>query len=187
MLPDGRVSSVICTDPYLKASFLDGLASCKSDVHYLDLDLLYSGMVSAGILPRREITVYRPGTGGLYSSLDRMLGRASSAGSLIIIDTLNGLFNILEDRDAGRMIDSYIMLLGLACRSSGSRAVMASMSLRRDGAWALSPTGRRVIGAGTISTIRLEREGRGATAYSAGGGSVISADLGIPESNPKAL
>jgi hypothetical protein len=78
--------------------------------------------------------------------------------STLIIDSLNGFFNLYpEKKDAGRLINSFIMLLLCVGNMSKSNIILCSMSRnKKDEGWVLSITGRHVLETNQMSKIYLE-------------------------------
>lgn len=164
-LPAGRLSSVVCGDPLLKASFLGAVASgAGAPVLYLDFDLMYSGLLAAGELRAPPgLRLYRPGRAELPGALREVLGEISGRASVVVVDSLNGLVSAVGGAGAGRLAASYLMMLDFVARTTGTRAVAASVARDRGGGdWALSPTGRRAPAAGTAARMHLRRAGAGA-------------------------
>ncbi len=155
-------SSVLCSEPLLKASFLDcviGVADVP--VHYLDFDLLYSGLVASGMLQKRKnLRVYRPAGPELQGTLKAVLEKIADGRSVVIIDSLNGFYNVFDERDSGRLINSYIMLLVLAAQHTDSRIILASIArINEKNRWVLSPTGRQVIVSEPMTVMHIRRVG----------------------------
>lgn len=165
VLSQNSLNSILCDDPFPKASFLHRvIATAAVPALYLDFDLLYSGLVSSGILPAgRNLRLFRPTAAELQDTLVAVLERISAEESIVIVDSLNGFHSILDRADAGRLINSYVMLLDMAARGTGSRIVLASMARIRRESWVLSPTGRHVIAPGSTN-IRLTQNGSAVTA-----------------------
>ena len=164
VLEKNTPSSILYEEPFLKALFLEKVMENSAiPVLCLDFDLLYSGLVSAGILPHRDNTyLYRP-AGEPKKTLRAVLERVAREKSVVIIDSLNGFYSAFEQKDAGRFINSYIMLLAFVARGTGSQVILASMARIREGEPAvLSPTGRRIITSGSITNMRLGRDDAGA-------------------------
>ncbi|MDE1863185.1 MAG: hypothetical protein KGI33_09760 [Thaumarchaeota archaeon] len=160
-------TSVLYSDPFLKAGLFSLLVDRTQDpVLYLDLDLMFSGYVVSGAVPRKEnLVLYQPTRETLVGMVAEVCVRASSARSLVIIDSINGLYNILHDtRQAGKTIASILMMIAGMSRFSGSSVVMASMArYRKEEGWVLSPTGKRIIEARHGRKVLLEY-GRGGIA-----------------------
>ncbi|MFZ0183448.1 MAG: hypothetical protein WBV92_02860 [Nitrosotalea sp.] len=160
ILDQDLINSVFYSDPFLKAGFISKLVQdTKLQVLYLDLDLLYSGYVVSGILPTNEnISLFQPTTENLYQILKEILVKASMLQTIIIVDSLNGLFNILNrKKNIGKAIMSIIMLLASIARITKSYLVVASMvRYKKEEGWVLSPTGKRLIETKNSKKILLE-------------------------------
>lgn len=160
ILEQNVINSVFYSDPFLKAGFISKLVQdTKLQVLYLDLDLLYSGYVVSGILPTQEnVTLFRPTTETLYQMIKEILAKASLSQTIIIIDSLNGLFNILNrKKNIGKTVMSIIMLLASIARMTKSYLVVPSMvRYQKEEGWILSPTGKRLFETKNSKKILLE-------------------------------
>ncbi len=160
ILDQDLINSVFYSDPFLKAGLISKLVQdTKLQVLYLDLDLLYSGYVVSGILPTNEnVSLFQPTTETLYQILKEILVKASMSQTIIIVDSLNGLFNILNrKKNIGKAVMSIIMLLASIARITKSYLVVASMvRYKKEEGWVLSPTGKRLIETKNSKKILLE-------------------------------
>jgi hypothetical protein len=160
ILEQNLINSVFYADPFLKAGFISKLVQdTKLEVLYLDLDLLYSGYVISGILStQKNVTLFQPTTETLHQILKEILVKASLSQTIIIVDSLNGLFNILNrKKNIGKAIMSIIMLLTSIARITKSYLVVASMvRFKKEEGWILSPTGKRLIETKNSKKILLE-------------------------------
>lgn len=160
ILEQDLINSVFYADPFLKAGFISKLVQdTKLEVLYLDLDLLYSGYVVSRILPtQKNVTLFQPTTETLHQILKEILVKASLSQTIIIVDSLNGLFNILNrKKNIGKAIMSIIMLLTSIARITKSYLVVASMvRFKKEEGWILSPTGKRLIETKNSKKILLE-------------------------------
>ena len=160
ILEQDLINSVFYADPFLKAGFISKLVQdTKLEVLYLDLDLLYSGYVVSGILhTQKNVTLFQPTTETLHQILKEILVKASLSQTIIIVDSLNGLFNILNrKKNIGKAIMSIIMLLTSIARITKSYLVVASMvRFKKEEGWILSPTGKRLIETKNSKKILLE-------------------------------
>ena len=165
ILEQDLINSVFYPDPFLKAGFVSKLVQdTKLQVLYLDLDLLYSGYVVSGILPIKEnVTLFQPTTETLNQTLKEILDKASMSQTMIIVDSLNGLFNILNrKKNVGKTVMSIIMLLASIAKMTKSYLVVASMvRFKKEEGWVLSPTGKRLIEAKNGEKILLEQNDQG--------------------------
>jgi len=149
ILEPNSINSIFYTDPFLKAGFISKLIQdSKLEVLYLDLDLLYSGYLASGILSTPEnLSLFQPTVETLYPILKEILVKASLSQNIIIIDSLNGLYNILNrKRNIGKTVMSFIMLLASVAKMTQSYIVIASMvRYKKKEGWILSPTGKNII------------------------------------------
>jgi hypothetical protein len=160
ILEQNLINSVFYSDPFLKAGFISKLVhDTKLEVLYLDLDLLYSGYVVSGTIPAKEnVMLFQPTNETLYQMLEDILAKASLSQTLIIVDSLNGLFNILNrKKNIGKIIMSIIMLLASIAQMTKSYLVVTSMvRYKKKEGWVLSPTGKRLIETKNSKKILLE-------------------------------
>jgi len=155
-----RINSILYDDPFLKAGFISKLVQdVEIDILYLDLDLLYSGYVVSRALPTKEnVVLFQPSAENVGKILTEILIKSSLSQTLIIVDSLNGLFNILNrKKDVGRVVTSIIMLLSSIAQITNSYVIIASMvRYKKEEGWVLSPTGKRLIETKNSKKILLE-------------------------------
>jgi hypothetical protein len=155
------LNSIMFSDPFLKTIFLNKLIlKTNTPIFYLDFDLLYSGYVTSNIISLRNgVTLYRPTKDDWIKTLKTILLKLSENKSMLIMDSLNGLFNLHnEKKDAGRLINSYIMFLSCVAKMSNSCIVLPSIIRKKnDEGWALSITGRHVIESKQMNRIQLDQ------------------------------
>ena len=165
ILRQNKINSVLYSDPFLKAGFIAKLVEdLKLDVLYLDLDLLYSGyIISEMIKTPQNLTLFQPTFEVLNYTLAKILVDLSTKKSVVIIDSLNGLFNMLnKKKDIGKIVTSYVMLLASIAYSTGSYIVVTSMvRFKKEEGWVLSPTGKRLVEAKNGEQILLEKNDQG--------------------------
>ena len=155
------LNSIMFSDPFLKTNFFNKLITTTSiPIYYLDFDLLYSGYIASKIISLRpEITIYQPTKDDWIETLKTILLKLSEQKSMLIIDSLNGFFNLCnEKKDAGRLVNSHIMLLSCVAKMSSSHILLASNTRKRNNeGWALSITGRHVIESKHMTKIYLDQ------------------------------
>ncbi len=160
-----KINSVLYYEPFIKAGFIAKLVQdTKIDILYLDLDLLYSGYLASGMLHvPQNLTLFQPTFETWNKILTEVLVKSSIKKSVIIVDSLNGLFNILNKRkEIGRLVTSYVMLLASVAQSTASYIIIASMvRFKKEEGWILSPTGKRLIEANNAQKILLEQHEQG--------------------------
>ena len=138
--------------------FVKILSKWNIPTFYLDFDLLYSGFVKSGLTPlSKNTTLLCPDADSLHENLRSVVDKISKTKSLVIIDSLNGFFNLLEDRkDTGQIINSLIMLLTSSAKNVNSIVVVGSLSkLINENEWVLYNTGRHVIENKHMTKIQL--------------------------------
>jgi len=160
-----KINSVLYSEPFIKAGFIAKLVQdTKIDILYLDLDLLYSGYIASGMLHvPQNLTLFQPTFETWNKTLTDVLVKSSTKKSVIIVDSLNGLFNILNKRKTiGKIVTSYVMLLASMAQSTDSYVIIASMvRFKKEKGWILSPTGKRLIEANDAQKILLEQDEQG--------------------------
>ena len=120
----------------------------------------YTGFVKSKIIPQiKNLTLLSPENGNLREDLKSIIGKTSQKKSLIIIDSLNGLFNTLEgNKDAGRLVNSFLMLLASSAAHTESTIIVGALSkLNEENKWVLYNTGRSVMNNDHFTKIQLDR------------------------------
>ncbi len=162
ILESNTLNLIMHSDPFLKTIFLNKLIlATKYPIIYLDFDLLFSGyIISNTITQSQGTTLYQPNMHELLETIKKILVEISEKKSMLIIDSLNGLFNFYHDnKDAGRLVNSYIMLFCSIAKNSNSCVLISGMTRRKNNEeWVLSITGRHVFETKQMTTIQLERQ-----------------------------
>ena len=130
------------------AFFTKEISNWDAPIFYFDFDLQYTGFVRAGITPLpKNLTLLCPESRSLLEDLKSVIEKISKKRSLIIIDSLNGFFNLLEGKkDIGRIINSFLMLLVSSAKYTESTVIVGVLSkLDDENKWILYNTGRHVI------------------------------------------
>lgn len=165
ILSQTKINSILYSEPFLKAGFIAKLIQdTKIDILYLDLDLLYSGYVTSGILSApQNLSLFQPMSESWNKTLTNLLIKLSTIKSLVIVDSLNGLYNLLNERkEIGKLVNSYIMLIASMARKTDSYVVVASMArFKKEEGWILSPTGKRLIETNMVKKILLKQDESG--------------------------
>lgn len=147
-LNKNTLTAILCSEPFAKAAFLSKVIDeTNLPVIYLDFDLLYSGYVKSEIISEnKNVSLFAPSKDNWNKILGNVLLTISNQKHIIIIDSLNGLYNLFDGKDIGRLINTYIMLLVFSAKESGSSVLFSSMVRKKDKeGWVLSPTSRRII------------------------------------------
>ncbi len=165
ILSENKINSILFSDPFIKAGFFAKLVQdIKIDVLYLDLDLLYSGyIVSRRLEIPENLFLFQPSLETLNEVLTKILQHLSTKKSVIIIDSLNGFFNILhKKKGVGKLVTSLIMLLANMTRHTNSVIALTSMvRFKKEEGWVLLPTGKRLVEVKNGEKILLEQNDQG--------------------------
>ena len=158
ILEQNLLNIIYYENSFAKAKFLTKTIE-KWDIptFYLDFDLLYSGYVKANMVPPlKNVTLLWPNSENLRENLESVIEKISMTKSVVVIDSLNGFFNTLEDDDAGMLINSFIMMLASSAKNTKSIILVGSLSkLNEENEFVLYSSGRHVIDNKHMKKIQL--------------------------------
>ena len=158
ILEQNLLNIIYYENSFAKAKFLTKTIE-KWDIptFYLDFDLLYSGYVKANVIPTlKNVTLLWPNSENLRENLESVIEKISMTKSIVVIDSLNGFFNILKDDDAGMLINSFIMMLASSAKNTKSIILVGSLSkLNEENEFVLHSSGRHVIDNKHMEKIQL--------------------------------
>ena len=158
ILEQNLLNIIYYENSFAKARFLTKTIE-KWDIptFYLDFDLLYSGYVKANMVPTlKNVKLLWPNSENLRENLESVIEKISMTKSVVVIDSLNGFFNILEDDDAGMLINSFIMMLASSAKNTKSIILVGSLSkLNEENEFVLHSSGRHVIDNKHMEKIQL--------------------------------
>ena len=161
VLEQNTTNMIFYEDSFTKTSFFtQEIPNWGVPIFYLDFDLQYTGFVKSGVTPEmKNLTLLHPENGSLHEGLKSVIAKISKEKSLIIIDSLNGFFNILEgDKDLGRLVNSFLMLLVSAAKQTNSTVIVGILSKLNEDGWMMYNTGRSVIDSEYFAKIQLIRK-----------------------------
>lgn len=158
ILEQNLINIIYYENSFAKAKFLTKtIEKWNIPIFYLDFDLLYSGYVKANMVPTlKNITLLWPNSENLRDNLESVIEKISVTKSVVVIDSLNGFFNTLEDDDAGMLINSFIMMLASSAKNTKSIILVGSLSkLNDENEFVLYSSGRHVIDNKHMKKIQL--------------------------------
>lgn len=161
IITDQTLNSISFDDAVVKTYFFHKIASIlRVPTIYFDFDLLYSGYVASSILQKNDsIEIIHAPSEHIKEIIVSALEKVSVQKHLVIFDSLNGLYTALDRKDAGRLINSIIMLLVSVGQQTGSIVLVGSISKFREGqGWVLSALGRRILEMEKMSIISVRRQ-----------------------------
>ena len=159
ILEQNTTNMIFYEDSFVKTAFFTKeISNWEIPIFYFDFDLQYTGFVRAGIIQSpKNLTLLYPENNSIREDLKSVIGKISTKRSLVIIDSFNGFFNHLEDeKDIGRLINSFLMLLVSSGKHTKSTIIVGNLSkLNDENKWVLYNTGRRVIDSEHFTKIQL--------------------------------
>ena len=162
MLEQNTANMIFYEDSFVKTAFFTKeIPNWEIPIFYFDFDLQYTGFVKSETTPKtKNLTLLSPENGNLHENLKSVIGQISKKRSLIIIDSLNGFFNVLEgNKDVGRLVNSFLMLLITSARNTKSTVIVGILSkLNEENKQVLYNTGRSVIDNDHFTKIQLTRK-----------------------------
>ena len=161
VLEQNTTNMIFYQDSFTKTSFFTKeIANWKIPIFYLDFDLQYTGFVKSGMIQEmKNLTLLCPENDSLREDLKSVIAKIPRERSLIIIDSLNGFFNALEDnKNLGRLVNSFLMLLVSAASHTKSTIMVGILSKLNEDRWVLYNTGRNVIDNEHFTKIQLTKK-----------------------------
>ncbi|CAE6489653.1 hypothetical protein [Candidatus Nitrosotenuis uzonensis] len=161
ILSSQTLNSISFDDAVAKTYFFHKISMLlRIPTLYFDFDMLYSGYTTSGILEKGGNTeIIVPTADRIKEDLAAGVEKISLNKYLVIFDSLNGLFTMLDQKDAGRLVNSMVMLLTSAGRYSSSTILIGSISKFREGqGWILSALGRRVVEIEKMNIISVKKQ-----------------------------
>ena len=141
-------SLVLCSEPFHKAEFLNRLInSVENPIIFVDMDLLYTGYVESGMIQKKNnVIIFHPNKASWKEKLSEIITKVSKKRFLVVIDSFNEVYNMFDDLESARFINSCIMLLSSVGRKTSSSVVITAMARKKeDNGWILSPGGKQII------------------------------------------
>jgi len=141
-------SLVLCSNSFHKIEFLNKLIiSVKNPIIFVDMDLLYSGYVESKMIQKKEnLIIFQPNKLNWKQKLSEIISKISNKEFLIIIDSFNGIYNLFDDLESARFVNSCIMLLSSLGKQSNSTIVITGMARKKENSeWILSPGGKNIM------------------------------------------
>ncbi len=153
-------SIVLCSEPFHKAEFLNRLInSLENPIIFVDMDLLYTGYVESGMIQKKNnVTIFHPDKISWREKLLEVITKVSKEKFLVVIDSFNGVYNMFDDLESARFINSCIMLLSSVGRQTGSSVVITAMARKKENnEWVISPGGKQIIKSGKTGIFFLKK------------------------------
>ena len=153
-------SLVLCSNSFHKIEFLNKLINfVENPIIFVDIDLLYSGYFESKMIQKREnLVIFQPNKLNWEKELSEIITKGSKAEFLIIIDSFNGIYNLFDDLESARFVNSCIMLLSSLGKQSNSTIVITAMARKKDNnEWILSPGGKHIFKSAKTEVYSLKK------------------------------
>ena len=153
-------SIVLCSEPFHKAEFLNRLInSVENPIIFVDMDLLYTGYIESGMIQEKNnVTIFHPDKESWKKELLEIITKVSKEEFLVVIDSFNGVYNMFDDLESARFINSCIMLLSSVGRQTNSSVVITAMARKKENnEWVISPGGKQIIKSGKTGIFFLKK------------------------------
>ena len=140
-------SIILCSKPFLKSEFLKRLIESQNIPKiFLDFDLMYSGYSISGMIENESVEIFRPSRNTWENDLKEIIEKISKQKVLVVLDSLNGIYNMFDELESARSINAAIMLLSSVARTTNSLIVVTAMVTKNENKeWILSPGGRHLM------------------------------------------
>ena len=139
---------ILSSNSFHKIEFLNKIiSSTKNPIIFVDMDLLYSGYIESKIIQHKEnLTIFQPSNQNWKEKLAEITNKISKEEFLIIIDSFNGIYNIFDDLESARFVNSCIMLLSSLGKQSNSTIIITALARKKENSeWILSPGGKKIM------------------------------------------
>ena len=143
-----NTSMVLYSEPFHKTEFLNRLINeINEPVIFVDLNLLYSGYVESGMIQKKKnVVIFCPNKMNWKEKLSEIITKISEKKNLVVIDSINGVYNMFDGLESALFVNSCIMLLSSIGKQVGSSVIVtASVRKKENNEWILSPGGKHII------------------------------------------
>ena len=139
---------ILCSNSFHKIEFLNKIIRpTKNPIIFVDMDLLFSGYIESKMIQEKEnLMIFQPSNLNWQEKLSEIITKISKKEFLIIIDSFNGIYNLFDDLESARFVNSCIMLLSSLGKQTNSTIVITAMARKKENSeWILSPGGKHIM------------------------------------------
>ena len=151
---------ILCSNSFHKIEFLNKIIiSTKNPIIFVDMDLLYSGYIESKMIQEKEnLMVFQPNKLNWKKKLSEIITKVSKEEFLIVIDSFNGIYNLFDDLESARFVNSCIMLLSSLGKQANSTIVITAMARKKENnEWILSPGGKHIMKSAKMGVFFLKK------------------------------
>ncbi len=157
---------ILCSKPFHKIEFLNRLINSTEDpIIFIDMDLLYAGYVESKMIQKKQnLTIFYPNKINWEEKFSEIISKVSKNRFLVIIDSLNGVYNLFDDLESAIFINSCLMLLSSVGNHVKSSVLITGIARKKENDdWILSPSGRHIIKSERTGVYCLKKTGNNMT------------------------
>ena len=157
-----KFNLILSKEAFDKAKFLTFLFRNTTDqIILLDLDLLMTGYFQSEMIPKGDnLIIFSPDKDAWKRQLTEIITKFSDKRCLIVIDSLNGAYNLFEGLESIRFVDSCIMLLlSLIKRTNSILIATVSARKNKEKSWIMSPGGKEIVNSDNKNQYILNKHG----------------------------
>jgi hypothetical protein len=139
---------ILSSKSFHKIEFLNRLInSTEEPVIIVDMDLLYSGYIQSGMIQKKDnVMIFCLDKTNWGGKLSEIISKVSKERFLVIIDSFNGIYNVFDDLESARFINSCIMLLASIGNHTKSSILITGIARKKENdEWVLLPGGKHII------------------------------------------
>jgi hypothetical protein len=139
---------ILSSKSFHKIEFLNRLInSTEEPVIIVDMDLLYSGYIQSGMIQKKDnVMIFCLDKTNWGGKLSEIISKVSKERFLVIIDSFNGIYNVFNDLESARFINSCIMLLASIGNHTKSPILITGIARKKENdEWVLLPGGKHII------------------------------------------
>ena len=159
-IKDNVPGVALFSESFEKAEFVNKLISTsKVPVVLADVDLMCTGLYQSEMIQKNNnLQIIHLDKNNWKQTLDKIICMTSKQESLLIVDSLNLLYNSWDGLESARFINSCVMLLASLAHQANSSVLLTAMARKKkDGKWVISPGGKQIIKSGMAGIYFLEK------------------------------
>ncbi len=157
---EGNPNIILTLEPFQRIEFLSELINSSNlPIIFIDTDLLYTGYIKSKMIQKkRNVMIYCINKTNWKEKLSSIIFRISKEKSLVLIDSLNGIYRIFEKSEYPLTINSGIMLLSDIAKQNRTNVIItAAAKMKENDELALSPGGKHIVKSGKTSVFILKK------------------------------
>lgn len=151
---------ILCSESFHKIEFLNKLINSNDNpIIFVDMDLLYTGYVKSGMIQQKNnVEIFSPNKANWTEELSEIITKVSKKKFTVVIDSLNGIYNLFNDLESAIFVNSCVMLLSSIGRQSNSSVIVTAIVRKKENnELVLTPGGKRIIKSGKTGVYFLKK------------------------------